>query len=178
MAFDLPEIETDRLLLRKVAMTDVKDIYAFTSNPEGKEFLSWEPHDSLERTKGFVSYLLETYEDDKPSQWVIELKETNVVIGITGYVDYSEQHKRGEIAYIMSPDYAGKGYMTEANKAVVDYGLDNMGLNRVQAKAEVDNIGSQKVLEKIGMAKEGVLKRYIYQKGRFRDYVIYGIIKN
>ncbi|MCB0700982.1 MAG: GNAT family N-acetyltransferase [Chitinophagaceae bacterium] len=154
-------------------MTDAEDIFAFTSNPIGKEFLSWEPHENLERTQGFVHFLQENYNSGEPVQWGIELVEENRIIGITGFIDYLPGHNRSEIAFIMSPDYEGMGYMTEANTAVMQYGFETVGLHRIQAKAEVGNVGSQKVLEKIGMEKEGLLKHYLFQKGAYRDYYLY-----
>lgn len=181
MAFDfklLGEVVTDRLKLRPVQAGDVADIFAFTSNPVGKEYLSWEAHPNIEKTKGFVEYLLQKADKAEPVQWVIELLEEKKVIGITGFVDYQSVHNRGEIAYLLSPDYGGKGYMTEANAAVVKYGFERIGLMRIQAKAEVDNIASQKVLEKIGMSEEGVLRKYIFQKGRYRDYKMYAILSS
>lgn len=181
MAFDfrnIGEVDTGRLLLRKITKADVSHIYSFTSNPVGKEFLSWEPHESIGRTAAFVDFLLTRYESGDPVQWGIELKETQTIIGITGFVDYTAEHNRGEIAYLMSPDYEGKGYMTEANGAVLRYGFEIMRLNRIQAKAELLNIASQKVMEKIGMAEEGVMRQYIYQKGAYRDYKLYSILSS
>lgn len=181
MAFDfklLGEVVTDRLKLRPVQAGDVADIFAFTSNPVGKEYLSWEAHPNIEKTKGFVDYLLQKADKAEPVQWVIELLEEKKVIGITGFIDYMPSHNKGEIAYLLSPDYGGKGYMTEANAAVVKYGFEHMGLMRIQAKAEVDNIASQKVLEKIGMSEEGVLRKYIFQKGKYRDYKMYAILSS
>lgn len=179
MAFDfmnLGDVVTERLKLRKIVQEDTEDIFLFTSNPAGKEFLSWQPHESIERTMGFVNSIIEKYQNGSAVQWGIELVAENKIIGLTGYIDYSADNCRGEIAYIMSPDYEGKGYMTEANQAVINFGFDVMKLNRIQAKAEIDNIGSQKVLKRIGMKEEGTLRQFIFQKGKYRDYKMFAIL--
>lgn len=180
MVFDfrnLSDVITQRLRLRKVNNDDVEDIFSFTSNPRGKEYLSWEPHESIGRTRDFVNSLVQKYHTGSTAvQWGIELLEEKKIIGLTGYIDYSADNSRGEIAYVISPEYEGRGYMTEANLAVISFGFESMKLNRIQAKAEVDNIGSQRVLERIGMQEEGVLRQYIYQKGKFRDFRMFAIL--
>ena len=112
------------------------------------------------------------------SQWGIQLKESGKIIGVTGFISIEFDHERGEIAYIMSPLYSGRGLMTEANYAVLNYGFDDLGLNRVQAKAELTNISSQKVLEKLNFSKEGVFRDYLKIKGSLRTYAYYSILKN
>lgn len=179
MVFDflnLDDVSTERLKLRKIEQEDVEDIFTFTSSPVGKEFLSWQPHDNIERTNGFVNSIITKYKNGSAAQWGIELVAENKIIGLTGFIDYSADNCRGEIAYIMSPYYEGKGYMTEANLAVINYGFEVIKLNRIQAKAELDNVGSQKVLERIGMKEEGTLRQFIFQKGKYRDYKMFAIL--
>ncbi len=173
----LPVIQSERLCLRPMSLADTDDIFLFTSNPQTVEFLSWHPHREKTITKSFINAVLEKYSKNEPAQWAIELKETGKVIGISGFVDFSEDHKRAEIAFVMSPAYQGKGYMTEANKLILQTGFDKLNLNRIQAKAEITNYSSQKVLEKIGMQQEGVLRDYLVMKNTFRSYFMYAMLK-
>ena len=68
------------------------------------------------------------------------------VIGFAGFIDYSEQHKKAELAYVLSPLYQNKGYMTEALDIIMNYGFTEMGLNRIEAKCEIDNFASERVI--------------------------------
>lgn len=97
---NLAALETDRLILRKLKSTDCHDIFDFTSLPEVCEFLSWEPHSSIAITQSFIESVLEKYKKNETAQWCIELKSTNVVIGLTGFISFSQEHLKGEIAYL------------------------------------------------------------------------------
>ena len=174
----LPELFGDRLRLRQLVLDDVQNVFDFTSNPSVTEFLSWDAHQDQKKTESFISHVISTYEDeDAPSQWGIELVEEGRVIGITGFISLEKLHERAEIAFIMSPDYAGKGYMTEANQLVLKYGFESLDLNRIQAKAELGNLGSRKTLTKIGMKEEGTLIDFLKIKGTFRTYMYFASLK-
>lgn len=170
------KIESDRLILRKVNIKDIEDIFEFTSLPQTSEGLSWNPHSDLTVTRKFVESIIAKYDKNTPSQWVLVLKENSKVIGIAGFIEVDFQSARGEIAYVLSPDFQNRGYMTEALRAIVHYGFTEMKLHRIQAKCEIDNYGSEKVMQKLGMQLEGVLRGYILRKGKFRDYKIYSIL--
>jgi ribosomal-protein-alanine N-acetyltransferase len=174
---ELPVIMSQRLCLRPLVQSDADDIFSFTSNPLTVQYLGWHPHQDKTVTEGFIHSVLEKYKRNEPSQWGIELKEDRKIIGISGFVDFSEEHKKAEIAFVMSPDYQGKGYMTEANRLIVQTGFEILDLNRIQAKAELENYPSQKVLEKTGMIKEGILRDYLVLKNTYRSYIIYSILK-
>ena len=168
----LPQLETERLRLREINVQDELDIFAFTSLQETSFFLTWYPHKSIEASRQFILSVLEKKKTGLPQQWVIELKAEKKVIGIAGFIDFNEENKRAEIAFVQSPYYSGKGYMTEALAKILDFGFTQCNLKRIQAKAEVENTASLNVLQRIGMEKEGVLKSFIYRKAAFRDYVM------
>lgn len=174
--FKLPDIETERLCLRPIKLTDAEDIFAFTSMHETAFFLTWFPHTSIESTKAFIESVLEKNQKGLPHQWVMELKAEKKVIGIAGFIDFDNNHKKAEIAFVQSPHYSGKGYMAEALSKILEFGFLQCGLKRIQAKAEKENSASLNVLQKIGMQKEGLLKDFIFRKGAFRDYVMLAAI--
>ena len=173
----LPSLQSDRILLRALREEDAGDVFAFTSDPLITEFLSWDPHPDQDTTLGFILSVLRRYQSGQPAQWAIVLKESQTVVGISGFVDYAPEHHRGEIAFIMSRACQGKGIMTEANRMILKAGFEMLGLHRVQAKAELDNYASQKTLEKTGMKKEGALRDFLLVKGRYRTYLYYSILR-
>ncbi|MCV2504066.1 MAG: GNAT family N-acetyltransferase, partial [Neisseriaceae bacterium] len=109
-------------------------------------------------------------------RWGIVLKENNQVIGTCGYHNFQEEHSRAEIGYDLNPDYWQKGYMTEAITAIQKYGFKKLKLHRIEAFIFPDNLASRKLLEKVGLQSEGVLRDYFFEKGRFVDGEIFSIL--
>ncbi|MEM4326285.1 MAG: GNAT family protein [Candidatus Pacearchaeota archaeon] len=173
---DFSGIHTERLFLRKLRIEDVDDIFEFTSLPETCKILSWYPHSDKNITAKFISSIIEKYERNLASQWGMELKENRKVIGIAGFITFLPEHKKGEIAYVLSPKEQNKGLMTECLLSIIEYGFNIMGLHRIEAKCEIDNFASEKVLQKVGMKLEGCFYDYLIRKGKFRSYKFYSII--
>ena len=86
-------------------------------------------------------------------------------------------HARAEIGYALARKYWGQGLMTEAVRAMLDYGFNLLRLNRIEARCDVENIASWRVMEKAGMKFEGVLRQNIFLHGRPRDARMYGILR-
>ena len=174
---DFKPLKTERLIIRKLTLDDAKDIYEFTSLKETSEFLTWYPHQNIETTRKFLEDLQVKYRKNLPSQWGIELLTENKIIGIAGFITFFPEHKKGELAFVLSPKYQNRGYMTEALGIIVHFGFEVMELNRIEAKCEIDNFASERVLQKIGMQLEGCCYEYLVRKGIFRDYKIYALLK-
>lgn len=173
---NLPTIETERLLLRKIAFNDVADIFEYASDPRVSEYTMWSTHDSIEDTKFFVKSLIKMYKRRELVDWVIFHKADRKSIGTCGFVEWSMTHSRAEIGYALSRKYWGSGYMSEAVSAAVEFGFREMQLNKVEGKCEINNIGSARVMEKVGMQLEGILRQHIYVKGRYWDLKTYGLM--
>jgi ribosomal-protein-alanine N-acetyltransferase len=173
----LPILESDRIILRELRIEDLDDVFEFTSRKEVTKFLSWEAHPEKVVTHSFLTNVICNYHSEKPSQWGIEFKDEKKIIGITGFISMDTDNEKAEIAYLSSPFYSGNGFMTEANLMILEYSFNTLNLNRIEAKAEKENIASQRVLEKIGMKKEGVFMDYLKIKGSFRTYEFYSILR-
>lgn len=168
-------IKTRRLLIRKASMRDINAIFEFTSYEETSKKLSWYPHQNTNITKDFIHSLIKKYENDIPSQWVIELLAEEKAIGILGFIEHNTTHRKAELAYVLSPFYQNKGYMTEAIIEVENYGFKTMKINRIEAKCEIDNFASERVMQKSGMRLEGCLYDYLFRKDKLRSFKIYAI---
>jgi ribosomal-protein-alanine N-acetyltransferase len=174
---DLPVLETERLILRKITLEDVEDMYSYASNEEVSKYVTWNTHRTLSDTKEFVEFVLNQYENKKVAPWGIEYKENGKFIGTIDFVWWQPNHKSAEIGYVISKDYWGKGITTEAAKEVIKFGFEKMDLVRIQARCFVENIGSQRVMEKVGMSFEGIIRKGIFVKGKHRDLKVYSILK-
>lgn len=101
---------------------------------------------------------------------------TTSLIGVVG-LEIDSPHERAELGYWIGKPWWGRGYCTEASAAVIEFGFECLGLNRIFAYHMVHNEASGRVMEKLGMQREGVLKQHVKKWGRFEDTAIYGILR-
>jgi ribosomal-protein-alanine N-acetyltransferase len=152
-------------------------MFLYASNEEVSKYVIWNAHKTLSDTKDFVDFVLNKYENKQVAPWGIEYKENGKFIGTIDFVWWQSAHKIAEIGYVISNDYWGKGLTTEAAKEVVKFGFEKMDLVRIQARCLVENLGSQRVMEKAGMTFEGILRKGIYIKDKHQDLKMYSILK-
>mgnify|MGYP000931459739 CR=1 FL=1 len=177
MLFEMRDIRTERLLLRKLTMRDAADIYAYSCDPEVARHVLWDAHASLAESKGYLRYMLRKYRLGEPSSWGIEHLESGRIIGTIGYMWYQRENSAVEVGYSLSRRYWNQGLMTEALAAVLDHSFHTLRLHRVEAQHETANPASGAVMIKSGMTKEGVLRGRLYNKGRFVDVALYAILR-
>ncbi len=171
-----PTLVTERLMLRPMNEADIDFVYELFRRSETNKY-SWYP--DLKNRKEAE----EMYENFMKSgseyhfRLMIELKENDKPIGTIGFYNYVNFHMRADLGYDPLKEYWGNGYMTEAVKALIDYGFERLGLIRIEATVDPENKASIRVLERTGFQLEGTMrKRYLY-KDRFHDELIYGILK-
>ena len=165
---------TDRLTLREVTMDDAEAIFNYSSNGNVSRCLLWETHQTLEDTKAFIEMAIEAYKMQEFYHWGIEYN--GQLIGTIDYVGVNEYSGMGEIGYVLSEAYWNKGFVTEAAKRIIDFGFDELGLVRIQARCIAENKSSSRVMEKCGMTFEGTLRKGLLVKGVHRDINMYAII--
>ncbi|NLM52496.1 MAG: GNAT family N-acetyltransferase [Firmicutes bacterium] len=173
-----PQLETERLILRKLTLQDADDIFAYGSDPEVSRFMTWETHQSIEETKSFINFILDKYEKDEAGEWGIVLKSTGKLIGSVGIPRYDLQNKSAEIGYVLSRKYWGQGIMPEAVSRVLQFAFEEMGLNRIESCHYVRNEKSGRVMQKVGMSFEGVVREKIFAKNKFWDVKQYAILRS
>lgn len=173
-----PELETERLILRKITLEDAHDMHVYGSNPEVTKYVTWNTHQSIEDTKEFLSFALSQYEQKELAPWGIEWKGTGKLIGTIDFVGWKIPHRGAEIGYVLSQDWWGQGIATEAAKEVIKFGFMHMDLVRIQARCFVENAGSERVMQKAGMTYEGVIRKGMYAKGRHHDLKMYSILRD
>lgn len=173
----LPIIETERLLLRKITNDDAMDMYEYTSNEIVSRYVNWNPHKSIGDTKTYIHYVLQQYYLKKIAPWGIQFKENNKLIGTIDFVTWDTVHQTAEIGYAISHLYWGRGLTSEAVQALIELGFTRMELQRIQARCITENIASQRVMEKTNMTYEGTIRKSMLIKGVHRDIKLYSILK-
>jgi ribosomal-protein-alanine N-acetyltransferase len=175
---DLPEIETQRLLLRKMRLDDAEAMFAYASDPAVARHVLWETHRSIEDSESFLRLAIEGYERGDFGGWGVILKDSGAFIGTCGLdAGYAPEHARAELGYVLSREYWGKGLMPEAVRAIIAFGFARVDLNRIEARCIAANLASARVMEKAGMTYEGTLREREFIKGAYRDMKLYSILR-
>ena len=172
-----PKIETERLLLRHMKVSDAQDMYDYARRPEVTRYLLWAPHDSLEYTRAYLKQVERCYRQGTFHDFGVILKENNRLIGTCGFARIDEANSTAEAGYVLNPGYWGKGLATEALCAVIALGFEKRGFNRIESRYMVDNRASRRVMEKSGMTFEGVLRQSIFVRDGYEDIGICSILK-
>jgi ribosomal-protein-alanine N-acetyltransferase len=173
----LPQVTTDRLVLRRMRVSDVDDIYAYACAPDVARYTSWAPHTSPDETRQFVRRVLDAYSEKRVASWGIELKAERKLIGTGGFGLWDIEQSAAEIGYVIGKPYWGQGLMTEAVTAMFDFGFRRMALNRIVIRMDPRNIGSWRVAEKCGCRFEGIARQVVYAKGAFDDLMVWAILR-
>ncbi|TQR17945.1 GNAT family N-acetyltransferase [Psychrobacillus soli] len=177
MKTEFPVIETKRLILREVTTDDANDMLTYLSDENVVKPMGLEPFQTVEDVWDEISWYKSIYEEGTGIRWGITLKDSGKVIGSCGFLNKLTKHYRTEIGYELSKDYWGIGVASEALEAVVKYGYHHLQLERIEALIEPTNIPSQRLVEKQGFIREGLLRHYEYTRGKFDDLYMYSILK-
>ena len=167
-------LETNRLKLRPFKIEDAEDIFKMWANDdEVTKYLTWNSHKSVDDTKYILNLWIEQYEKVERLNFAIVLKEENLLIGgidVVGYLDNIPV-----IGYVLSRGYWNNGYMTEACKCLLNY-LFEQGYDKVRIDAVVENIGSNKVIQKCGGKLINTVEEFVNAKNTYykiNQYIVY-----
>ncbi|NYF25382.1 GNAT family N-acetyltransferase [Sporosarcina sp. JAI121] len=177
MEKEFPVIETRRLILREVTTADANDMFTYLSDKDVVKPMGLFPFQTVKDVWDEISWYQSIYEEGTGIRWGITLKGSGKVIGSCGFLNMLSKHYRAEVGYELSKDYWGKGIASEALEGVVKYGYQHFNLERIEALIEPANLLSQKLVEKQGFRKDGLLRHYEFSCGKFDDLYMYSIIK-
>lgn len=148
-------IETLRLNLRRFEERDAEDMFRnWAGDAEVCRYLSWGPHTSVDMSLKRILNWIEGYQRAGTYVWVLELKRKGIAIGSISVEIADDKGESCEIGYCLSKEYWNRGVMTEALQAVLHYLFYEVGYRRIQAKHDVLNVGSGRVMQKAGMQYE------------------------
>ncbi|HEY4628068.1 MAG TPA: GNAT family N-acetyltransferase [Flavobacterium sp.] len=171
-----PNLETERLLLRRVNDNDANEIFALRSNPETMKYIPRPLVKSIDDALEHIAMIDAKIESNEGINWAITYKDNPKLIGIIGHYRIKPENYRAEIGYMLLPEYHGKGIVSEAVKEAINYGFNEIKLHSIEAIIDPENFGSERVLQKCGFVKEAHLKENAFYEGRFLDTVIYSIL--
>jgi [ribosomal protein S5]-alanine N-acetyltransferase len=169
--------ETERLRLRRPRLADAADVYEYASDPEVTRYLAFTTH----RVVSTVEEFLRTLDTAAGQGWRYAWAITETVSDrLIGMLEIRIASPRGELGYVLAKRFWGRGYMAEALRPVVDWALRQKPIHRVEAFCDAENHGSARVLEKVGMMREGTLRKYFVHPNVSdvpRDCFLYSIVR-
>ena len=171
------QLRTERLLLREFRWDDLDSVYAYESDPIVVRYVCYGPS-----TKGECHQELAFHIEHQTTQrrvfyhLAVVLALTKRLIGWCGVKVTKPAHQQGEIGYALDRRYWGQGYATEAAQAMIAFGFERLHLHRIVGTCHPSNVGSIRVLEKLGMSYEGCLRENKWCKGYWRSTNLYAML--
>lgn len=169
---EFPELETERLKLRRMDYDDADDFYEIYKNKDVIEFLDWSGPRDEENAELLIEYFNNQFEDTSAIRWGIEEKSSGVLIGTVVLHDFIKE-SIGDLGYDLNRNFWGKGYMTEVLKKVLEFCFNEMGMHRIQCLISPDNKPSLTLVKKLGYKEEGLLRKRGYHEDDKFFYDVY-----
>jgi [ribosomal protein S5]-alanine N-acetyltransferase len=172
-------ISTKQLRLRELLKEDAKAVHEYSSDPEVTRYMNWGPN-TEEDTNRFIQRSIAS-QNEQPRMnftFAMVLKSEDKLIGGCGVYVSNPINREALLGYVLHRGYWGRGYATETASALVEFGFNKLKLHRIFATCDPKNVASVRVLEKVGMQKEGLLRENYLVRGKWRDSLLFAIIEN
>jgi ribosomal-protein-alanine N-acetyltransferase len=172
-------LTTPRLILREFVAADWPAVLAYQSDPRYLRYYAWTERTESE-VRDFVARFL-AWQAEEPRlrfQLAVSLRDGGGLIGNCGVRLEMAGARAGELGYEIAPAHWDQGYATEAAEAMMHFGFEALGLHRIWAHTVAENVASQRVMEKLGMCGEGLLRETEWFRGRWWDTVVFGILEH
>lgn len=171
----LPTMQTRRLVLRNILLSDAADMFEYARTPDVGPVAGWEPHPDINHTLMIINMFKIAATKSGLGVYAICLKENGKMIGTIELFNHYP-HFKAELGYALNKDYWGNGYVAEAGRAILKWGFEELHLKRIEVNLFVDNYQSERVCQKLGMHYEGIKKKgYLRYDGKIFDEKVYRI---
>jgi ribosomal-protein-alanine N-acetyltransferase len=172
-----PELQTERLLFRKLKLEDAAAIFEIRSDPQVMKYIPRPVAQTLADATAHIETVLTRINDNMGINWAIEEKQSNYLIGTMGFWRIEKENYRAELGYILNAKWQNRGIMHEALSVAIPFGFQQLQLHSIEAVIDPDNIASAKLLEKNNFRREGFFKENCFFEGKFLDAAVYSLVK-
>ena len=169
-------IKTERLVIREFTHDDFDGVHRYASNPNVVRFMVWGPN-TEDETRRFLQRKIQSQILKERVSYDLAITLDGVLIGGGGLTIVDQKSRDAELGYCINESYWGKGLGTEFAAAMIKYGFEELDLHRVTSKCDPENHASYRIMEKNGMTREGHLRENQWIKGKYRDSLVYGILR-
>lgn len=173
---NIPTIETDRLILRRILPSDFRDMYEYSCSSVVTKYLLWKPHKSIEYTRQYSLYLQDRYRIGEFYDWAITVKGDGKMIGTVGFSAIDFNNNSAEIGYVLNESYWHHGYASEAIRAVLKFGFIRLEFDKISAKYMQKNSASRRTLDRCGFNFEKTVPRAIKRRFGYTDVSICSVL--
>ena len=171
--------ETERLILRPFTTNDAEAMFTnWASDDEVTKYLTWPTHKSVDMTTAYLNFVMQKYSQPNHYEWAIELKDSHQLIGAISVVNVVDELESMELGWVLGRKFWGNGYMPEAARRVVDFLFEEVGAKRIAAGHDTNNPKSGRVMQKIGMKFEGIIRQCNKNNQGIVDCARYSILKS
>jgi [ribosomal protein S5]-alanine N-acetyltransferase len=173
-------IKIKRLNIRELTYDDIDNVHILHSLPETDEFNTLGIPENIQTTEKILFEWLDLRKQKPRKSYIfgIDKNNDNSFIGLIAIILGKENYRTAEVWFKIHKDFWRKGYTTEALAKILNFGFTELKLHRIEAGCAVDNIASSKVLEKVGMIREGVKRKKLPIRGEWKDNYFYGILED
>lgn len=173
-----PTITTGRLVLRQLADTDAPGIFILRSDKRVLEFIDIVPANNIEDALAFIHKINKYIAGNECVYWGIASKEDDKLIGTICMWNILKEHYRAEVGFALLPDQQGKGLMSEALAALLNYAFSEMKLHSIEGRVHPGNAASIKLMERNKFVREAYFKEDYFVNGKFGDTAVYSLLSN
>lgn len=175
-----PDLETERLILRRIVPADAETWLNLWNNPDVMRYLTdfAESTTTLPEVEEIIRWTEDIFTQRTGIRWAMTLKSDNRMIGSCGFHLYKKFHRSAEVGYELQREHWGIGLMSEALTAVVGFCFEQMEMHRVEANVKVGNQASGSLLRRLGFRLEGTWRQKVFARGEFHDLWQFGLLEN
>jgi RimJ/RimL family protein N-acetyltransferase len=176
----MPVLTTERLTLREVhPEDDLPALYELFADAQVARFTDTGPFTAMAEAAEVMAWIKQIFAEQSGMRWAITFNsDQETLIGTCGYHQWNRSNNCAEFGYDLKQQFWGTGLMTEALRAMIGFGFEQLYLNRIEADVTVGNDGSARVLEKLGFSEEGLLRQRGYWKGDYHDLRFFGLLRH
>jgi RimJ/RimL family protein N-acetyltransferase len=175
---EIMNLQTSRLFLRPLVISDAPALFEARRDPLVMRYWDWPPQQSVGEVEGVIANHATQIADGNVLWWVAALSPNGPAIGECDLSDIDHRNTRAEVGFLFARAHWGNGYAQEAMTAVIAHAFGPMELHRLWARFHAGNEASRRLLEKLGFAYEGMLRRHVRRDGEWRDCILYGRLKS
>jgi ribosomal-protein-alanine N-acetyltransferase len=171
-----PILKTDRLDLVEIKQSHLADLYKLFSDENVTRFYNLLPLTNEQEAQKSIDWFQSRFKDKLGIRWGIAIKGQKNIIGTIGFNNFTKRH-RANIGYDLQTEHWNNGYITEALKTVINFGFDQLEINRIEAEVMQGNIISEKVLDKLNFKNEGILREWMFWNDKHYDMTMFSLLK-
>ena len=172
-----PVLHTERLDLIEITQAHLGDLFKLFGDEEVTRFYNLLPLEKEQEAQKLIDWFQSRFKEKLGIRWGIALKGNPNIIGTIGFNSFTTHH-RANLGYDLQSDHWNKGYITEALRVVIDFGFNQLEVNRIEAEIMPLNVVSDRVLAKLGFTNEGILRQWMFWNDKYYDMTMYSLLKS